>query len=316
MKAVQISRYGGPEVLEYKDIAKPSITEGQVLVRVRATSVNPIDWKIRSGELKLFVRKDLPFILGCDIAGEIAEVGKGSRFSVGDPVFASLPGDTGAYAEYVPILETLVARKPKNMTFEEAASVPATAETALQGLREMGGLVAGQNVLVNGASGGVGIFAVQIAKALGASVTGVCSSANVALVEGLGADRVLDYKKTDIFAPTDKPYDVVLDCVGNHDFGPFRAIMSPRSTFVTTSPKSWPGMFARQTFLNPFTSKKAKLMILAHTPGSLQWIADQIESGKIRTIIDRTFPLSEVAAAHEYSATGRAKGKLVMTIGD
>lgn len=315
MKAVQISRYGGPEVLEYRDLPKPSITAGQVLVKVRATSVNPIDWKIRSGALKLFVRKDLPFVLGCDIAGEIAEVGGGSRHKVGDAVFASLPGDTGAYAEYVAVPESLVARKPKNMTFEEAASVPACAETALQGLRDMGLVKSGQRVLVNGASGGVGIFGVQIAKALGATVTGVCSGANVTLVQGLGADEVLDYKKTDIFAPSGAPYDMVLDCVGNHDFGPFRAVMAPRSIFLTTSPKSWPGMFARQTFLNPFASKKAMLMILKHTPGSLQWISDQIEAGTIRTIVERTWPLAEVADAHRYSETSRTKGKLVMTLG-
>ena len=314
MKAVQISRYGGPEVLEYREVSKPAISDGQVLVKVRATSINPIDWKIRSGALKMFVRKDLPFVLGCDVAGEVAEVRPGSKFKVGDAVFASLPGDTGAYAEFVAIAEPLVARKPTKMTFEEAASVPATAETALQALRDMAKVAPGQNVLVNGASGGVGIFGVQIAKALGATVTGVCSTANVALVQSLGADRVIDYKTTDVFAPTGAPYDVVLDCVGNHDFGPFRAIMTERSTFVTTSPKSWPGMYARQTFLNPFTSKKAMLIILSHTPGSLQWISDQIEAGKIRTIVDRVWPMSEVAEAQKYSETGRARGKLVMTV--
>lgn len=315
MKAVQIKRYGGPEVLELCELPAPKPGAGEVLVKVRATSVNPIDWRIRSGSVKMFVRKELPFVLGCDIAGEVVEAPQGSQLKAGDAVFASLPGDTGAYAELVCVPEPLVARKPSNMTFEEAASVPAVAETALQALRDLGGLKAGQNVLVNGASGGVGIFAVQIARALGATVTGVCSTPNVALVQGLGADKVVDYKTADVFKQEGgAPYDVVLDCISNHDFGAFRAIMSKQSVYVATSPRSWPASFARQTFLNPFAAQKAKIIILKHTPGNLQWIGEQIEAGKIKTIIDRVVPISEVGEAHKYSETGRAKGKIVMTV--
>ena len=314
MKAVVIARYGGPEVLEMKELDKPKLAAGQLLVKVKATAVNPIDWKIRSGSMKLFVRKELPFILGCDIAGEVAEVSAGSKFAVGDAVLAAMPGDTGAYAEYVAIAEDFVAKKPKNMSFEEAASMPAAAATALQALRDMGTVRAGQRVIVNGASGGVGLFAVQIGKALGAHVTGVCSGDNVALVRGLGADQVLDYKTDNIFQAAGEPFDMVFDLISNHDFGKWQKIMKPRSVYVAANPKNWGAAFGRQTFLNPFTSKKAFVIILKHTSESMRYLAELAEQGKLKAVVDRVFPLSEVAAAHKYSETGRAKGKIVLTM--
>ena len=184
-------------------------------MRVRATSVNPIDWKIRSGALRLFIRHSLPIILGVDVAGEVAEQGEGAtRFAVGTPVFAMCPDDLGANAKPWPFPESVVVSKPKNLSMEEAASVPAVALTALQALRDLGHLEANKHVLVNGASGGVGIFTVQLAKAMGATVTGVCSERNAELVKSLGADSVIDYKTTD-FAEQSALYNVVFDCVGS-----------------------------------------------------------------------------------------------------
>jgi NADPH:quinone reductase-like Zn-dependent oxidoreductase len=310
MKAVTIRRYGGPEVLEYTDVPAPEAREGQVVVRVRASNVNPIDWKIRDGALKMFIRAPFPITLGCDLAGEVVEVGaKVEGLRKGDQVFAMMPKDIGAQAELVAIDARLVVKKPRNMSLEEAASVPAVALTALQALRDLGKVGPGSRVLVNGASGGVGLFAVQIAKVLGAHVTAVCGAASFDLVKGLGADVLVDYKKTD-FTTGDAPYDMVFDCVGNRSPGECKRVLVRGGVYVSTSGQ--PALFVRQAF-NFLFSIKVYAVLVASRGEDLAFVRSLIEEGKIRTVIDRTFPVTEIAEAQRYSMTGRAKGKIVLT---
>ena len=313
MKAVLIRRYGGPDVVEFAEAETPKPGPGQVLVRIRASSVNPIDWKIPSGDLKLFIRHPLPMILGVDLAGEISALGEGARrFAVGDQVFAMSANDLGANAEYMAIAETLVAKRPANLTLEEAASVPAVALTALQGLRDQGHLKAGQDVLVNGASGGVGIFAVQLAKALGArKVTGVCSAANADMVRGLGADEVIDYRATD-FTTQAARYHVVYDCVASRTFGECKKVLHEGGFYINTGAS--PGLFL-QMALAVLSSRKPKVIIVKSNGDDLEYVRGLLEGGKLKTIVDRTFPLAQIKEAHAYSATGRAKGKIVLSVG-
>jgi len=219
MKAVIINRYGSPDVLQYQDVELPQIKRDQLLVRVHAASVNPIDWKIRKGMLRLFTGNSFPMILGFDVSAEVVEVGQSvTQFKPGDLIYArldQLPG--GAYAEYAAVAAKVAALKPENLTHEEAAAVPLAALTALQALRDEGGLQPGHKVLINGSSGGVGTFAVQIAKAMAAEVTAVCSPKNIELAKTLGADHTLDYTQQD-FTQDVARYDIIFDAVGNRSF--------------------------------------------------------------------------------------------------
>ena len=258
MKAVLIRRFGGPEVLELAELPAPKPKANEVVVRVRASSVNPVDWLIRDGGAKSFVKITFPAILGCDLAGEIAEVGAAvTRFAVGDPVFAMMPEDWGAHAELVALAVELVVRKPERLSMEEAASLPVAAMTANLALRHRGRVQAGQEVLVNGKTGGVGMAAVQIAKALGASVTAVCGAASFERVKALGADRLIDYKTTD-FATKDEKYDVIFDCVGNQPAKKTKRVLRRGGTHVTTMPTVM--TFIRQ-FLNPLFGVKVFAII-------------------------------------------------------
>jgi NADPH:quinone reductase-like Zn-dependent oxidoreductase len=309
MKAVVIRRYGGPEVVELAELPALSPAPGEVQIRVRASSVNPIDWKIRSGALRLFVRQPFPMVLGVDLAGEVSALGEGAqRFRVGDPVFAMAPHDLGANAELIALPESLVVAKPTALTMEQAASVPAVALTALQGLRDLGGLQPGQRVLINGASGGVGVYAVQLAKGLGAEVTAVASAANRELVLGLGADRFLDYRKTD-FAGAPERYHLIFDCAGKRSFSEAkRALLAP-GTFVST--EASPALFLRAA-LSSFSRRRAKALIVRSNGEDLDLVRELIDSGKVRPVVDRSFPLSDVRAAHAYSEAGHARGKIVL----
>lgn len=313
MKAVLIRRYGGPEVVEFAETETPKPGPGQVLVRVRASSVNPIDWKIRTGDLKLFIRKPMPIVLGVDLAGEISALGEGaSKFALGDQVFAMAPEDVGASAEYMAIAESLVVKKPSNLSMEEAASVPAVALTALQGLRDKGGLKVGQDVLINGASGGVGIFAVQLAKVLGAArVTAVCSAANADLVRSLGADEVIDYRTTD-FTTQAARYHIVYDCVGTRTFGECKKVMHKGGAYISTGFS--PGLLL-WAGLSPLMSHKASIIIVKSNGDDLDTLRKLLEEGKVKSIVDRTFPIAQIKEAHAYSETGRAKGKIVLSVG-
>jgi NADPH:quinone reductase-like Zn-dependent oxidoreductase len=311
MKAAFIRRYGGPEVVEFADIETPKPEPGEVLVRVRASSVNPIDWKIVTGALKLFVRHPFPIVLGVDVAGEVSAIGDGvQHLAVGDEVFAMTPNDLSGNAEFVVLPETVVVKKPPKLTFEEAASVPAVALTALQALRDLGHVHEGQEVLVNGASGGVGMFAVQLAKVFGARVTAVASARNGDFVRGLGADRFVDYQSTDFTTLSDH-YPVIFDCVGKRSFSECKKVLHDRGTFVST--ESTPGLFL-DVALSALSSRKAKAIIVKSRGEDLAFIRTLLKEGRLRTCIDRTYPLSQIAEAHAYSKTGRARGKIALAV--
>lgn len=306
MRVVQMKAYGGPEVLEVVEREAPRPGPGQLLVRVRASSVNPIDWKVRRGDLRLLMPKRMPLVLGVDIAGEVLEAGEG--YAAGDRVYGMMPGNVGAYAEVVAVPTGNVARIPDGVSFEEAAATPVGALTSLQSLRDHGKLRAGQRVLVNGASGGVGVFGVQIAKVLGAHVTGVCSAANVGLVRELGADEVVDYKTAD-FAASGQTWDIVFDAVGTKRFSGSRTALTPAGIYVTTTPS--PAVIAAVA-LNFTRAQKAAGMMVKPSSADLAWVAEQMAAGRVRPVIDRVFPLAEAAEAHRYSETGRARGKIVL----
>jgi len=324
MKAILHCEYGGPEVLKLEDVEKPTPTDNQILVRVRAASVNPLDLTIR-GPWPLRpifgMRKPKDTRLGVDYAGTVEAVGKNvTQFKPGEEVFG---GKDGALAGYVCALaDRSVVLKPANMTFEQAAAVPVAAITALQGLRDKGKIQAGQKVLVNGASGGVGTFAVQIAKSFGTEVTGVCSMRNVDLVRSIGADHVIDYTKED-FTKTDQRYDLIFDLVGNHSFSERRRVLNPNGICVMAGVggAGWhDGMGMRlagelnSLAWSRFTSQKFVAYIAAFNKADMTILADLMQSGKITPVIDRTYKLSELPAALAYLEQGHARGKVVITV--
>lgn len=311
MKAIMIRKYGGPEVLEIVELPAPKPKDDEVVVEVAATSVNPVDWLVRDGGATSFVKVAFPVILGCDLAGKIVEVGANAkRFSVGDEVFAMMPQDWGAHAGRVALAEHLVVKKPTNLSMVEAASIPVVAMTALLGLRKRGQVRKGERVLVNGASGGVGLSAVQIAKALGTSVTAVCGSASFDLVKRLGADEVIDYRTTD-FKTKDETYDLVFDCIGNAPYSACKRVLRGRRVHVTTTPGL--GTFIRQ-FFNPLFGVKVFGLITRGAGDELEFIKSLVAGGQLEPVIDKVFPFAEVAAAQEYSKAGRAKGKIVLEL--
>jgi len=324
MKAITHCEYGGPEVLKVEDIEKPVPNDNQLLVRVRAVSVNPLDLTIRGSLLlrPLFgLRKPKDTRLGVDYAGTVEAVGKKvTNFKPADEVFG---GKTGAFAEYICVLaDRAVVPKPANMTFEQAASVPVAAITALQGLRDKGQIQAGQKVLINGASGGVGTFAVQIAKSFGTEVTGVCSTRNVDLVRSIGADHVIDYTKED-FSKTDQRYDLIYDLIGNHSFSERRRILNPNGICVMAGigGAGWHDGFATRLLgeLNSylrsrFVSQKFIAYIAQFNKKDMMVLADLMQSGKVTPVIDRTYKLNETADALRYLEQGHARGKVVVTV--
>lgn len=316
MKAAVIDRYGPPGVFRYADVEQPAMNSDQMRVKVYASSVNPIDWKTRQGMLKILTGDRFPIILGFDIAGEVVETGdRVTQFQVGDAIYAKLDQLTGgAYAEYAVVSEKAAAIKPTTMTYGEAAAVPLAAMTALQGLRDEAELREGQRVLINGASGGVGTYAVQIAKILGAAeVVGVCSGGNADRVKGLGCDRVIDYTQRD-FTQDHAKYDVVFDVVGNRSFNDCKRVLQPSGACVTTQP--YPGNYLQSTLTLFLPGQKYKVVLVQPRGEDLAFLKAQIEIGKIRSIVDRTYPLQEIAAAHTYGETGRTIGKVVITIAE
>jgi 2-desacetyl-2-hydroxyethyl bacteriochlorophyllide A dehydrogenase len=313
MKAVFINQYGSTQVLQYGSIETPSINRDQLLVKVYASSVNPVDWKIRAGQLQFLTGYKFPMVLGFDVSGEVVAVGESvTRFQTGDKVYAyldSLPG--GAYAEYAAVSERVACFKPDNMSYEQAAAVPLAATTALQALRDLGQILPGHKVLINGASGGVGSFAVQIAKALKAEVTAVCSTQNVELVKSLGGDRVIDYTVQD-FTKDTSFYDIIFDAVGKESFSGCQNILKPNGVYVTTLPDPDSVVQSFLTFLLP--GKKSKLIVAQSNGQDLAYLKELIEGGKIRSVIDRTYSLEELAAAHAESEQGHVVGKLVIAV--
>ncbi|MEG4854914.1 NAD(P)-dependent alcohol dehydrogenase [Microcoleus sp. B5-D4] len=313
MKAVAFDRYGSAEELQYRELSKPIAKSNELLVRVRASSVNPVDWKIRQGHLQLLTGFNFPRIVGSDISGVVVEVGREvTKFQPGDEIYTFLnPINGGACAEYAAVPESDAAFKPKNITHAEAAGVPIAGLTALQSLRDLGQIKAGNKVLINGASGGVGTFAVQVAKAMNAEVTGVCSAKNREFVKSLGADFVLDYAEIDFTQQTDK-YDIILDAVGTRTFAECEKVLQAEGIYISTLP-SFENLAPMLTswFIS---GKKAKFILANANPSDLEALRELIESDKVEPIVDRTYSLQEVAAAHAYSETGRAIGKIAIVI--
>ena len=319
MKAIVRDRYGPPDVLELRELDKPALADNDVLVRVRAASVNPADWYTLTGPFVARIpnglRKPKSNRLGTDLAGTVEAVGGSvTQFRPGDDVFGAR---TGALAEYVSVPEDRVlVPKPTNLTFEEAASVPIAAITALQGLRDKARVQAGQRVLVNGASGGVGTYAVQIAKVLGAEVTGVCSTRNVELARSLGADRVIDYTRED-FTREDERYDVIFDVAGNRTWADFRRVLKPHATLVVVgAPKSHPVRHIAKMLLAGRLrgSQKVVFFVAKLNKADLKVLSELLESGKVKSIIDRSYDAKDVADAFRYLGEGHAQGKIVVTV--
>lgn len=313
MKAIVINRYGNTEVLEYQDLEKPTIKADQLLIQVYASSINPVDWKLRQGQVQLLSGFNFPRVLGSDLSGVVVEVGSQvTKFRPGDEVYTFLnPLMGGAYAEFVAVCETDVARKPQNLTHLQAAAIPLAGLTALQALRNLGEIEAGQRILINGASGGVGTLALQIAKAFNTEVTGVCSGKNLELIKSLGADMTLDYMQTDF---TQQPilYDIIFDAVGVKSFSECESILQPNGIYISTLPSFDNVLPVVTSWL--FPGKKAKLILSQPRVKDLDSLRDLIESQKIRPVIDRTYPLAEIAKAQLYSETGRVVGKVVIEI--
>src|SRR5205809_2271532 len=325
MKAIVYCDYGVAN-LKLEEIEKPVPNDDQILVRVRAASVNPYDWHFIEGTpyvmraMGVGLRKPKDTRLGVDFAGTVEAVGKNvTQFKPGDEVFG---GRGGAFAEYVcPRANRAVALKPANVTFEQAASVNIAGITALQAIRDKGKVQAGQKVLINGASGGVGTFAVQLAKSFGAGVTGVCSTRNVDLVKSLGADHVIDYTKED-FAKGAERYDAILDNVPNHSLSECRRVLNPNGKYVLIggggpNDSRWIGPFGRiikTMVLSPFINQKMGMMMADANHDDLTILADMMQSGKLKPVIDRTYKLSEVPAAIAYLEEGHARGKVIITV--
>ena len=324
MKAILHCEYGSPDVLELKDVQKPIPNDNQVLVKVRSVAVNPLDLTI-TGPLALRpisgLRKPKETRVGVDYSGTVEAVGKNvTNLKTGDEVFG---GKTGSFAEYICVLaDRAVVLKPANMTFEQAASVPVAAITALQGLRDKGKIQAGQKVLINGASGGVGTFAVQIAKSFGTEVTGVCSTRNVDLVRSIGADHVIDYTKEDFTNGTEH-YDLIFDLVCNHSFAERRRVLTPNGICVMggIGGAGWHdgilGKLVGELYAiarSRFIPQKFITYIASFNQKDMMTLADLMRSGKIKPVIDRTYKLSEVSKALWYLQEGHARGKVVLTV--
>jgi NADPH:quinone reductase-like Zn-dependent oxidoreductase len=317
MKAIVQNSYGSPDVLELKEINKPVPQEHEVLVRVHASGLNAGDVFSMKGSpwlarFSVGFPKPKDYVLGWDMAGIVEAVGpQATRFRPGDEVFAAC---SSTLAEYVCVAEDKLVIKPTNLTFEQAAAVPTAAITALQGLRDAGKLQPGQKVLINGASGGVGTFAVQIAKALGAEVTGVCSTRNVDMVRSLGADQVIDYTKQD-FTQSGQRYDLILDNVASRSFSDLRRVLAPQGIIIPNSGHGGMSYVFKAFLLAPFMSQQGSpLMAKIHTQ-DLDFLKDLIEAGQVTPVIDRTYPLNEAPDAFRYLVEEHARGKVVVTVG-
>ncbi len=323
MKALVYKRYGPPDVLELREVDKPAVGDDDVLVRVHATSVNPVDWHTMMGtpylvRLESGLRKPKREVLGVDFAGTVEAIGRNvKQFQPGDEVFGA---KSGAFAEYVCVREDrAVGQKPANVTFEEAAAVPVAAISALQGLRDKGKIQSGQKVLINGASGGVGTFAVQIAKSFGVEVTGVCSTRNMGTTRSIGADHVIDYTQED-FTRSEQRYDLMLDIAGNRSWSDCKRVLDEKATLVVVGGPNkgrWIGPLGQAVKLRlgslggsrrvvaPFLAKikKEDLVVLQKL----------LEAGTVTPVIDRQYELSEIPEALRYLGEGRARGKVVVT---
>jgi NADPH:quinone reductase-like Zn-dependent oxidoreductase len=322
MKAIVYRNYGSPDVLRFEEIEKPIAGDNEVLIKVRAASVNPLDWHFMRGLpylVRLIAGVSKPKVtgLGVDVAGQVEAVGgRVTQFKPGDEVFGSC---RGAFAEYVCTSESKLVLKPDNVAFEQAASVPVAAFTALQGLRDKGHIRPRQKVLINGAAGGVGTFAVQIARSFGAEVTGVCSTRNVDMVRSIGADQVIDYSRED-FTKSGQRYDLLFDLVGNHSLSGCRRVLNPTGILIMAggSADRWMiGTLARSIqalWLSWFGSQKLVGILAKASKEDLVIMRDLMAAGKVAPVIDRRYRLSEVPEAIRYLEEGHARGKVVITL--
>lgn len=324
MKAIIYEEYGSPDVLQLREIEKPIPGAGEVLVKVCAVSVNAGDWHAMRGEpflqrLETGFLKPGNKVLGADAAGQVEAIGENvTKFEVGDEVYGDLYWcGFGAFAEYVAIPEYALALKPANLSFEEAAAVPQAAFTALHALRDEGQVQPGQKVLINGATGGVGTFAVQIAKAFGADVTGVCSTRNIELVRSIGADRVIDYTQED-FSESEQQYDLIVDIAANYALSDLKRVLSPKGRCVVVGFSSLSHML-KVRLLGPWISRNGSQTIGMLMPEEnredLEYMRDLLESGSVMPIIDRKYTFRELPEAMRYLEEGHARGKVVITIG-
>jgi len=312
MRAVVIDRYGGPEVLRLATVPRPVPTRGQVLVRTRFIGVNPKDVVVRKGKFQIATGNKFPLIVGHDIAGEVVEAGLSCDLTEGDIVYGMINDFAGrAYAEYAAVNCKQLGRAPSSIELRVAAAVPLASQTALQALRDDAHVKPGQQVLINGASGGVGVFAVQIAKILGAQVTAVCSHRNVGLVTELGADRVIDYNQTKLVDVSER-FDTIFDVFGNYRFDELKHLLTRRGTYVHTIPSARIIKDVARTLVR---RKRAKLVLVKSQRDQLDWIRQQIDAGTMRVVVDRSFALDEAPEAHRYMETKRARGKVVLEVG-
>jgi NADPH:quinone reductase-like Zn-dependent oxidoreductase len=321
MQAILFPKYGSPDVLQFAEVEKPTPNENQVLIKVHAAATNPLDWHRMRGEPFLArlgegLLKPKNPKLGADIAGRVEAVGSNvTEFKPGDEVFGSI--GAGGFAEYVCAREKYFALKPGNLSFEEAAAAPVVGFTALQGLRDTGQIRAGQKVLINGASGGVGTFAVQIAKFYGAEVTGVCSTRNLEMVRSIGADHVIDYTRED-FTRNGQRYDLIYDAIGNRSTSDYRRALKPQGKCVIAGFTSL-SRLAEQLIVGRLTSraggKQVVFMGMAKVnKEDLLFIKELLETGRVVPVIDTSYPLSETAEALRYLEKGHARGKVVITV--
>lgn len=322
MKAITYTQYGSPDVLQFKEAPQPSPKEAEVLIKVRAVSINAADWHLMRADpfpvrFAFGLFKPKIQILGADVAGEVEAVGKNvTQFKIGDAVFGDLSGcGFGGFAEYVCAPETVLALKPANLSFEEAAALPMASITALQGLRDIGRIKAGQKVLIYGASGGVGTFAVQIAKSFGAEVTAVCSTSKVDMVRALGADHVIDYTRED-FTQNGQQYDLIFAANGNRSLADYEKALAPTGTYVMSGGAS--SQMFEAMLKGPLRSKAGgksiKNFIAKPNQVDLNAMKGLVEAGQVKPVIDKRYPLMETPSAMRYLEEGHARGKIVVTV--
>jgi NADPH:quinone reductase-like Zn-dependent oxidoreductase len=316
MKAMVYHAYGSPDNLEFAEIEMPVVKDDEVLVKVHAASVNWLDWHFLAGSpflvrLMAGLRKPKYPVLGIDFAGRIEAIGTNvTQFQQGDDVFGAIRH--GCFAEYVCVTEDELVNKPANLTFEEAAAVPGAGSTALRALRDYGQVQPGQNVLINGASGGVGIFAVQIAKAMGAVVTGVCSTRNLEIVSAIGADKIIDYTRDD-FTQNGESYDLIFDAVAKHSFSECKGALKLQGIYITTAFS--PGLVLRANWLSITGNKNLAPISPVHpNKTNLTFLANLLENGYVKPAIDRHYSLRELPDALRYLENGHVRGKIVVTI--
>jgi len=312
MKAAIYHKFGSPDVINIEEIDEPKPRDKDIIVRVHASSVNPADWKIRQGKFPVSLWRKFPKITGWDVAGEVIDRGsKASKFHPGDKIYAcmeKLPG--GACAEYVRIAESAAAKMPEKLSFEEAAAIPLAALTALQALRNFGKIEESMKVLINGAAGGVGSFAVQIANAFAADITAVTSEKNIDFVRGLGADRVINYQEED-FTKLPGTYDIIFDTVALKSLRECKNIMSPTGIYITTLPTS---KMAGDLLTSAFSARNYQIIDMKARGEDLDFLRGFIEQGRIKPQIEKIYALEDIREAHRTSEKGRVRGKLVIKI--